>query len=75
MERVKTALREDRLEEATEIQYREIFPLSQAIQKMQYEVMEMTRSKEEVAEKNYLIQEPLHFTKLEINLGEAPSVG
>lgn len=79
IERVKTALREDRLEEATEIQYREIFPLSQAIQKMQYEVMEMTRSKEaEVVDdsvKNYLIQEPLHFTKLEINLGEAPSVG
>ena len=87
LERVKTALREDRLEEATDIQYRVIFPLSQAIQKMQYEVMEMKRSvrssnkiitgDEDVDNsiKNYLVQEPLHFTNLEINLGEAPSVG
>ena len=87
LERVKTALREDRVEEATEIQFREVFPLSQSIQKMQYEVMEITRSlplkrkesgpQDELTDtsvKNYLVQEPLHFTKLEINLGEAPSV-
>ena len=72
LERVKTAMRDDRLDEATEIQYREIFPLSQSIQKMQYEVMEMYRS---IEDNLVLIQEPLHFTKLEINLGESPSVG
>jgi hypothetical protein len=84
LERVKTALREDRIDEATEIQYREILPLSQSIQKMQYEVMEMRRAIKPTSKVtdvvdnaiyNYLIQEPLHFTKLEINLGEAPSVG
>jgi len=84
LERVKTALREDRVDEATEIQYREILPLSQSIQKMQYEVMEMRRAMKPTSKvtdvvdnsiHNYLIQEPLHYTKLEINLGEAPSVG
>lgn len=88
LERVKTALREESLEEAVEIQYKEIFPLSQAIQKMQYEVMEMVHSvqaKSKIPEnedlktnqsiEHYLVMEPLHFTKLEINLGEAPSVG
>ena len=84
LERVKTAMREDMIDDATEIQYREIFPLSQSIQKMQYEVMEMKRSVKPTSKltdvvdnsiNNYLIQEPLHFTKLEINLGEAPSVG
>ena len=88
LERVKIALHEDRVEEATEIQCREIFPLSQSIQKMQYEVMEVIRSlplkrieighQEQITDtsvKKYIVQEPLHFTKLEINLGEAPSVG
>ena len=78
LERVKSALREGLVADATEIQYREVFPLSQAIQKMQYEVMEMSITAPEelsTATNNYLIQEPLHFTKLEINLGEAPSVG
>jgi hypothetical protein len=88
LERVKTALREDLVEDAVEIQYKEIFPLSQAIQKMQYEVMELVHSSRllvKISEtddvktgqtfEHYLVQEPLHFTKLEINLGEAPSVG
>jgi hypothetical protein len=90
LERVKAALREDLIEEAVEIQYKEIFPLSQAIQKMQYEVMELVHSarpKSKLSDTNntdvsvdqslehYLVQEPLHFTKLEINIGEAPSVG
>ena len=88
LERVKTALREDMIDDAVEIQYKEIFPLSQSIQKMQYEIMEMVhsarvKSKQTGTEdstidtntNNYLVQEPLHFTKLEINLGEAPSVG
>jgi hypothetical protein len=80
LERVKTALRGGLVADATEIQYREIFPLSQAIQKMQYEVMETTslppkEGTDTIITNNYLIQEPLHFTKLEINLGEAPSVG
>ena len=89
LERVKTALREDLIEDAVEIQYKEIFPLSQAIQKMQYEVMEMVHSVRLTSKisaetdaigvdqsiEHYLVQEPLHFTKLEINIGEAPSVG
>ena len=86
LETVKIALRDDRVEDAVRTQYEEIFPLSQSIQKMQYEVMEIVdtfRMKKETPDgdvtyvdlKYNLRQEPLHFTKMEINLGEAPSVG
>ena len=79
-------MRDDRVEDAVRTQYEEIFPLSQSIQKMQYEVMEIVdtfRMKKETPDgdvtyvdlKYNLRQEPLHFTKMEINLGEAPSVG
>ena len=80
LETVKNALRDDRVEDAVRTQYEEIFPLSQSIQKMQYEVMEMYETFRMVKEseddsakkdlKHHLVQEPLHFTKLEINLGE-----
>lgn len=85
LEIVRNDLREHRLEDAVRAQYKDIFPLSQSIQKMQYEVMEMyetfrmvKESEDDSAKKDlkyHLVQEPLHFTKLEINLGEAPSVG
>jgi hypothetical protein len=85
LETVRNDLRDHRIEDAVRTQYKDIFPLSQSIQKMQYEVMEMyetfrmvKESEDDSAKKDlkyHLVQEPLHFTKLEINLGEAPSVG
>ena len=41
LEIVRNDLRDHRLEDAVRAQYNDIFPLSQSIQKMQYEVMEM----------------------------------
>lgn len=73
LENVKKAILEDRIQDAAEIQYKIIFPLSQSIQKMQYEIIEMENRRDD--DLVYLIQEPVHYTKAEINLGQAPSVG
>lgn len=70
LENVKRAILEDRIQDAVEIQYKIIFPLSQSIQKLQYEIIEMENRDESM----YLIQEPVHFTKAEMNLGQAPSL-
>jgi len=71
LEYVKVALLERRYKEASEIQSQKIFPLSQSLQKLQYEIMDIAYKNDEIMK---IIQEPVHFSKLEVNLKEAPTV-
>jgi hypothetical protein len=71
LEYVKEALAEKRYKDAAEIQSQKIFPLSQSLQKLQYEIMDVDYYYDRI----HIIQEPVHFTKLEVNLKEAPAVG
>ena len=70
LERVQNALREGRIEEAAEIQFKEIMPLSRAIQYIQYEVMYVDFDGIEFS----LVQDEVSNIKKEVNLGEAPSI-
>ena len=70
LEEVKQAIENEHIQDVVEIQYKHIKPLSNAIQKMQYEYMT-------TIEKNgyiYLIQNQEDMHNLETNLGESLSV-
>lgn len=70
LQRVKTALKNGELEEAVEIQYKEIQPLSQSIQRLQYEVMRMINkiTNKGAWVNSILLQETVFPEKLEMNL-------
>lgn len=75
LEEVKEYLKINDIKNAVEVQYKKILPLSQSIQRLQYEIMEVETigSKEEVLYK--LNQYPSSLNKLEINLGDDQSIG
>jgi len=74
LEYVKEALQEERIQDAVDIQATRIFPLSQKIQKLQYEVMEVMYASDDEDGPIRIVQEPVHFTKLEVNLKEQPTI-
>ena len=76
LKKIKESLREGDVEEAVKTQYKLIAPLSQYIQKLQYEIMECEKiyNVNGKLEKNVIYLEPFHYSKLEVNLGETPSV-
>lgn len=71
LQRVNQLFKENNIRDAVEIQYKEIQPLSQSIQRLQYEVMKMiivVKGKEYVS--STLLQEQVHPEKIEMNLIE-----
>lgn len=69
LEQVKTAIGEDNLREAVEIEYNDIAPLYENIQKTDYEVNEVdVKEEKDGTILARLRQEPVHFSKTEIKL-------
>lgn len=83
---VKDALTNNDVELAVQIQHEEIAPLSKAIQLEKYEVQKILSKRhnngvisevdtsDDTEKIHYLSQEQVHMKKLEINIGESPSV-
>lgn len=72
LDKVKMLLKEDNVKEAVRLQYKEILPISQFIQRSQYEVMRVDIENEEFC---VLVQKELSPDKIEVNLGDATSIG
>ena len=69
LEQVKTAIGEDNLREAVEIEYNDIAPIYENIQKTDYEVNEVdVKEEKDGTILARLRQEPVHFSKTEIKL-------
>ena len=76
IDKVNIFLKEDNVREAVRLQYQDILPISQFIQRSQYEVMRVDieqRKKDD--EYRILVQHELGPEKIEVNLGDATSVG
>lgn len=74
LERVNESLKNDNLKEAVQIQYQDIMPLSQSIQRLLYETMQIIMAGDDPHYSYILVQEEVSLDKMEINLGESPSV-
>ena len=77
LERVKEARKRNDLQEAVEIQYREIRPASQAIQRLQYETMQLNIEDNDGNSDKImyvLLQEEVRPERMVINLDETPTV-
>jgi hypothetical protein len=76
LDNVKEMLRQNNIEDAVKIQHNKIMPLSQAIQRSQYEIMYVEAEERRPDDVYYtLVQNELQPSKLEINLGDLTSVG
>ena len=65
---VKEFLKDRNIEEAVEVQYKKIRPLSQKIQRLQYEKMRMIEFVNHSDAKVFLLQEEVGPEKLEMNV-------
>jgi hypothetical protein len=76
LDQVNAFLKEDNVREAVRLQYQEISPVSQFIQRSQYEVMRVDiEQKKKDDEYRVLVQQELSPEKTEVNLGDITSVG
>ena len=73
IDQVNVFLKEDNVREAVRLQYQEISPISQFIQRSQYEVMRVDIEQKD--EYRILVQQELSLEKAEVNLGDVTSVG
>ena len=65
---VKEFLKDQNIQDAVEVQYKKIRPLSQKIQRLQYEKMTMKELTNHPDAKVFLLQEEVGPEKLEMNI-------